>query len=90
VQICKALERAKEIFPLGPPAESEPWMGARPCFADSLPVTGAAPGEAGLWLNFGHGHVGFTLGPVTGRLIAEMITGQDPFVDPGPLSPNRF
>lgn len=90
VQIGKALERAKEIFPLGPPAESEPWMGARPCFADSLPVTGAAPGEAGLWLNFGHGHVGFTLGPVTGRLIAEMITGQDPFVDPGPLSPNRF
>lgn len=90
VQIGKALERAKEIFPLGPPAESEPWMGARPCFADSLPVTGAAPGEAGLWLNFGHGHVGFTLGPVTGRLIAEMITGQDPFVDPGPLSPSRF
>nr|WP_208995757.1 FAD-binding oxidoreductase [Pannonibacter sp. XCT-34] len=90
VQVTRALARAREILPLGIPVESEPWMGARPCLPDSLPVTGAAPGESGLWLNFGHGHVGFTLGPVTGRLVAEMITGQVPFVDPGPLSPTRF
>ncbi|ADZ70019.1 Putative D-amino-acid dehydrogenase (DadA-like) [Polymorphum gilvum SL003B-26A1] len=90
VQIDRAKACAKEIFPLGAPAEAEPWMGSRPCLPDSLPVVGASPIAPGLWLNFGHGHVGFTLGPVTGRLIAEMIAGQAPFVDPSALSPLRF
>ena len=39
-------------------------MGSRPCFADSRPVNGRAPGQPGLWLAYGHGHSGLTLGPV--------------------------
>jgi D-amino-acid dehydrogenase len=82
--------RFKTLFPLGEPAEPQPWLGKRPCFADSLPVIGRAPGQPGLWLDYGHGHYGLTLGPITGRLLAEMITGATPFTDPAPFGPQRF
>ena len=44
----------------------------------------ARPAQRGLWLAYGHGHWGLTLGPATGRLIAEMMTGATPFCDPAP------
>ena len=44
----------------------------------------------GLWFAFGHAHHGFTLGPVTGRLLAEMMTGETPFADPSPYAAGRF
>jgi D-amino-acid dehydrogenase len=65
-------------------------MGYRPCFADSRPVIGHAPGQAGLWLAHGHGHRGLALGPATGWLMAKMITGATPFCDPAPYSAERF
>ncbi|MCX2722153.1 NAD(P)/FAD-dependent oxidoreductase [Roseibium salinum] len=74
-----ARRRAEEIFPLGRPLQDEPWMGSRPCLPDSLPVVGASPTIPRLWLNFGHADDGFTLGPITGRLLAEMIGGKAPF-----------
>ena len=79
------MPHAKELFPLGEPNEAEPWLGRRPNMPDSLPVLGRAPGQNGLWLAFGHGHWGLTLGPVTGRLIADMMTGATPFADPRPI-----
>lgn len=90
VQFDRLLPDAKTLFPLGHPLESEPWLGRRPCFADSRPVIGPAPGQRSLWLAYGHGHWGLTLGPVTGRLIAEMITGATPFCDPKPYGAERF
>jgi D-amino-acid dehydrogenase len=54
------------------------------------PVIGPAPRHKGLWLAFGHAHHGFTLGPVTGRLLAEMITGGETVVDPSPYRADRF
>ena len=75
-----------ELFPLGERADDKTWMGARPCFPDSRPVIGRAPGQTGLWLAIGHAHWGLTLGPATGRLIAEMMAGETPFCDPAPLS----
>jgi D-amino-acid dehydrogenase len=90
VQLDRLLPDAKTLFPLGQPLEAEPWLGRRPCFADSRPVIGPAPGQRSLWLAYGHGHWGLTLGPVTGRLIAEMITGATPFCDPKPYSAERF
>ena len=65
-------------------------MGSRPCLPDMLPVIGPAPRHKGLWLAFGHQHNGFTLGPPTGRLLAEMMTGEEPFVDPAPFRADRF
>jgi D-amino-acid dehydrogenase len=90
VQIHRALPIARTIFPLGNAIEDKPWMGARPCLPDMLPVIGAAPRHKGLWFDFGHQHHGLTLGPVSGRLLAEMITGATPFTDPRAFSVGRF
>lgn len=90
VQMQRAEALARELVDLGPPAEPEPWLGARPCTADMLPLIGAAPRHRGLWLNLGHAHQGFTLGPVSGRLLAELMDGAAPVVDPAPYAPTRF
>ena len=68
----------------------EPWLGMRPCTPDMRPVIGPAPRHRGLWFAFGHNHHGLTLGPVTGRLLAEMMTGETPFADPSPFAAERF
>jgi D-amino-acid dehydrogenase len=65
-------------------------MGARPCLPDMLPVIGKAPRHDGLWFDFGHQHHGLTLGPATGRLLAEVMTGEQPFADPRPFAAERF
>jgi D-amino-acid dehydrogenase len=90
VQFGRLMPAARALFPLGDPVEPQPWFGARPCFADSRPVISRAPRQRGLWLAFGHGHWGLTLGAVTGRLMAEMMTGGSPFCDPKPYSADRF
>lgn len=90
VQIGRLMPYAKNLFPLGDPVEPKPWLGSRPCFWDSRPVIGRAPGQNGLWLDYGHGHSGLTLGPVSGRLLAEMMTGATPFTDPSPFRAERF
>lgn len=90
VQLERALPRAHALFPLGEPVEAKPWMGARPCLPDMLPVIGRAPRHQGLWFDFGHHHHGLTLGPATGRLLAEMMTGEVPFADPTPFAVERF
>jgi D-amino-acid dehydrogenase len=90
VQFDRLMPQAKALFPLGAPVEAEPWMGRRPCFPDSMPVIGRAPGQPNLWLDYGHAHWGLTLGPVSGRLLAEMMTGAVPFADPAPLRAERF
>jgi D-amino-acid dehydrogenase len=90
VQLDRLLPAARELFPLGEGVETAPWMGSRPCFADSRPVVGRAPGHSGLWLTYGHAHWGLTLGPVTGRLLAEMMSGATPFCDPAPYGAERF
>jgi D-amino-acid dehydrogenase len=89
-QFDRLMPAARELFPLGEQIEAQPWMGSRPCFADSRPVIGRAPKQPGLWLDYGHAHWGLTLGPVSGRLIAEMMTGATPFSDPKPYSADRF
>lgn len=90
VQVAKAEALAREWIDLGQPLPEPPWLGARPCTADMLPVMGPAPRHPGLWFNFGHAHQGFTLGPVAGRLLAEMMQGQTPWIDPSPYLPSRF
>ncbi|MGI6855541.1 NAD(P)/FAD-dependent oxidoreductase [Mesorhizobium sp. 1B3] len=67
-----------ELFELGDPVEARPWYGNRPCMPGMLPVVGRAPRHQGLWLNFGHGHQGFTLGPTTGEMLARAMEGDGP------------
>ncbi len=90
VQFPRVMPHAQALFPLGEPVEPKPWLGSRPIFPDSIPVIGPAPGQHDLWLAIGHGHMGLTLGPATGRLLAEMMTQAIPFVDPAPFRAERF
>lgn len=90
IQISRAEDHARALFPLGEPVEATPWLGLRPCLPDMRPVIGPAPRHRGLWFNFGHAHHGLTLGPVSGRLLAEQMAGNDTFADPKPFHPHRF
>lgn len=90
VQLRRAHKAANEIIPLGSPVENAPWSGTRPCMPDMLPVIGEAPKHKGLWFHFGHGHQGFTLGPATGRMLAELMMGEAPFTDATPFRPARL
>ncbi|RPE62935.1 D-amino-acid dehydrogenase [Pacificibacter maritimus] len=86
-QLRRALKVAQRLFGVDPNPVST-WSGARPCMPDMLPVMGASTKHNGLWYNFGHGHQGLTLGPVSGRMIAEALLEDLPL--PTSLSPARF
>lgn len=88
IQLCERI--AREILPLGKAIEPQPWYGARPCLPDMKPIIGPAHKHSNLWLAIGHAHQGFTLGPTTGRLLADLIFKQTPFIDPQPFSAQRF
>ncbi|MFM0393317.1 NAD(P)/FAD-dependent oxidoreductase [Paraburkholderia phytofirmans] len=90
VQLERAERTARPTFGLGARLDEHPWLGLRPCTPDMRPVIGPAPRHRGLWFAFGHNHHGLTLGPVTGRLLAEMMTGAQPFIDARPFRPERF
>ncbi|HYS64744.1 MAG TPA: FAD-binding oxidoreductase [Paraburkholderia sp.] len=81
---------ARTLFPLGKRLDDEAWMGRRPCTPDMMPIIGPARHHRDLWFAFGHAHHGLTLGPVTGRLIAEMMTGEETLVDARPFRVDRF
>jgi D-amino-acid dehydrogenase len=90
VQLMRAEAAARELIDLGKPVEVEPWLGTRPCMPDMLPLLGRAARHDGLWLHFGHGHQGFTLGPTTGRMLAELMSGEQPIVEASAFRPDRF
>jgi D-amino-acid dehydrogenase len=57
---------------------------------DSRPHIGAAPGRRGLWLALGHQHIGFSTGPGTARVLADLMAQRVPPIDAAPFSPLRF
>lgn len=68
----------------------ELWRGLRPCAPDGLPVIGRTRAYENLIVATGHGMLGMSLGPVTGRLVAQLVCGEQPEVDLRLLSPDRF
>ena len=70
--------------------ELDLWTGLRPCTPDGLPVIGRAAAAPSLILAAGHAMKGLSLAPVTGRLVAELATGETPSHELGAFSPNRF
>jgi len=90
VQFDRLMPGVQSLFPIGERVDDKTWKGARPCFPDSRPIIDRAPGQAGMWLAIGHAHWGLTLGPSTGRMIGEMMSGQTPFCDPAPFRASRF
>lgn len=84
------LRKAMRFLP-GLSAEGgEPWMGFRPSLPDSLPVIGPSRASPHILYAFGHGHLGLTQSAGTGRLVADLVCGSPPAIDPAPFRPGRF
>jgi D-amino-acid dehydrogenase len=75
--------------PLGDPVHEE-WTGMRPMTYDELPIIGRAAQFSNLFLATGHGMLGLSTAPGTGELIAELIAGEKPHLDPAPFRASRF
>jgi D-hydroxyproline dehydrogenase subunit beta len=85
------LDRAARLFPaLRELPVDAAWAGLRPWLPDQLPAIGEAGAVAGLWVATGHEGAGVALGPVTGRLVAQLYAGAATVVDPAPFAPDRF
>ena len=87
-----ALERGAAEYlrePVGPRVR-ERWYGWRPMSLDDVPLIGAVPGRAGLWLATGHGMMGVGMSAGTGQLLADLMAGREPALDPAPYRPDRF
>jgi D-amino-acid dehydrogenase len=75
------VERLLEFFPELPNRDSgEPWTGLRPMTPDGIPILGRSPLE-NLYLNLGHGHLGWTMACGTAKAVADMVSGTAPEVD---------
>jgi D-amino-acid dehydrogenase len=89
-------DRLWELFKMVLPGLRAPdhtatrWMGRRPGTPDSLPVIGRSPNAPNVWYGFGHGHMGLTWGPTTGRLLSEMMAAKPSNIDLTPFRVNRF
>ena len=89
-RIQRMLPAAREALPGLSGRVTRQWMGYRPSTPDSLPVIGQSPRSPAVFYAFGHQHVGLTLGPITGRLIAAAVAGRPPDFDLTPYRINRF
>ncbi len=84
------LTRGQRMFGrLNESGKSE-WMGFRPSMPDSVPVISASSRHPNAFFGFGHGHVGLTLGAITGRILADLVAGRDPGIDMHPFRIDRF
>ncbi len=89
IELLKSAARLYLHEPLAEPIELQ-WFGWRPMTPDSLPILGASPLLANVWIAAGHNMLGLSLAPGTGRLVAEMMTGEQPHIAPEVYSPLRF
>jgi D-amino-acid dehydrogenase len=81
---------ARYLAGVGPQEPRSEWCGLRPCLPDGLPVIGPAPRHEGLFVATGHAMMGLTLGPVTGRLIADLVLAGRTECDLRPFRLDRF
>ena len=92
VRRLAALERgAREYLhqPVGADVR-EQWFGWRPMSCDDIPIIGRAPGHRHLWLSTGHGMMGVGMSAGSGQLLADLVTGRAPAIDPTPYRMERF
>lgn len=89
-QLDAAITAARSVLPIGSMVEGSRWIGSRPSTADGLPIIGPAPRHPRLLLAFGHGHIGLSTGPLTGRIVADLLGGILPPVSIEPFALGRF
>lgn len=68
----------------------EQWYGWRPMTWDSLPIIDQSPAHSNVWIAAGHNMLGLSMAPGTGRLVAELMSGAEPHIDPSPYRVSRF
>ena len=68
----------------------KPWSGLRPCSPDGMPYIGRTQRWKNLTVATGHAMMGLSLGPGTGRIVSELISGEKPSVALDLMSPDRF
>lgn len=88
-RIRKLIPEAQKALPGLSGEITREWMGRRPSTPDSLPVIGPSPRHPNVIYNFGHQHLGLTLGPVSGKIVADHIAGRAT-IDLKPYRINRF
>jgi glycine/D-amino acid oxidase-like deaminating enzyme len=87
----RSLLRAQRYAPgLAQASIVRTWVGLRPYSIDKHPLIGPWPPVRGLWVAAGHEGLGITLAPISGRLLAEQITGRPTTIDASPYLPARF
>ena len=89
-RVLRHLPAVQRILPGAELVPGSTWLGFRPSIPDSLPVIGAVPRLANAVLAFGHGHLGLTLGPITGKLACQLLDGGPTQVPLEAFSPLRF
>lgn len=82
--------QAARMFPDANLGDASRWMGPRPGTPDSLPAIGPLPGHPNIFIAAGHGHLGLTGGPNTGRIVAAMASGERLNIPLEPYAPDRF
>lgn len=82
--------RIRKLYPELTWDSEDVWLGHRPSTVDSLPLLGPSPRAPGVVFAFGAQHLGLTMGPKTGRLVADLIEGRTPNIDMTPYRVGRF
>ena len=82
IQARKLLPKLNEV--------KSTWLGFRPTLPDSLPVIGQSEKSKNIIYGFGHQHIGWTLGAVTGKIINSLCNDRVPNINIEPFKPNRF
>lgn len=88
-RIRRLKAQAARVLPGLTPEEQSIWMGSRPSLPDNVPVLARSPRHDSVFFAFGHSHLGMTMGPVSGRIIADLVAGRDPGLDMTPYGPVR-
>jgi len=88
-RILNLVDNAKYLFPELKEHEDE-WLGFRPTLPDCLPVLGPSKNHKNLFYSFGHHHLGWTLGAISGKIISGMIAGENTNLDLSPYTSQRF
>ena len=88
-RILNLVNNAKFLFPELKDHQDE-WLGFRPTLPDFLPVLGPSKNHKNLFYSFGHHHLGWTLGAISGKIISGMIAGEKTNLDLSPYNSTRF
>ncbi len=88
--ILRSFTRHLPAFRVEDFSACRPWSGLRPCSPDGLPYVGRTARFRNLSVATGHAMMGLSMGPITGKLVAEVISGERPSIDIAPLRPDRY